>query len=87
MSAVTVAYRVHQELAHVFKAAKLSGRTPYDLRHAFLTIAKGARDLPAVQSIMGHAASGSDMAARYREGVDDQRLRTVTDHVALGCGQ
>jgi integrase len=74
-------YRVHQELVRVFKAAKLDGRTPYDLRHTFLTVAEGAHDLPAVQSIMGHAPPMNDMAARYRESVDDARLRAVTDHV------
>jgi hypothetical protein len=30
---------------------------------------------------MGHAASGSDMSARYRERVDDARLLAVTQHV------
>lgn len=30
---------------------------------------------------MGHAESGSDMSAVYREGVDDDRLKAVTDHV------
>ena len=74
-------YRVHAELSGVFKKAGIEGRTPYDLRHTFLTVAEGARDLPAVQSIMGHAASGSDMAARYREGVSDERLIAVTSHV------
>lgn len=74
-------YRVHQELVRVFNAAGAKGRTPYDLRHTFSTIAEGARDLPAAQSIMGHAASGSDMAARYRAGVSDDRLKAVTDHV------
>jgi integrase len=74
-------YRVHQEMMRVFKAAKIDGRTPYDLRHTFSTIAEGSRDLPAVQAIMGHAASGSDMAARYRQGVDDERLKAVSEHV------
>jgi integrase len=74
-------YRVHAELARIFREAKIEGRTPYDLRHTFLTVAEGARDLPAVQSIMGHAHSGSDMAARYREGVGDDRLKAVTDFV------
>jgi hypothetical protein len=30
---------------------------------------------------MGHAAASSDMAAVYRERVDDDRLKAVTDHV------
>ena len=30
---------------------------------------------------MGHAEAGNDMSAVYREGVDDDRLKAVTDHV------
>lgn len=73
--------RVHAELSRIFTAAKLKDRTPYDLRHTFLTVAEGAKDLPAVQSIMGHAPPMNDMAARYRESVDDARLRAVAGHV------
>ena len=50
-------------------------------RHTFQTMAEGARDLAAVQSIMGHAPSGSDMSAKYRERVDNERLQAVTKHV------
>jgi integrase len=60
---------------------KRLGLSFYSLRHTFQTIAEGARDLAAVQSIMGHAASGSDMSATYRERVDDERLQAVVDHV------
>lgn len=74
-------YRVHQEASRVFKAAKIEGRTFYDLRRTFQTIAEGSRDLPAVQSIMGHAAGSDDMSAIYRQNVDDERLKAVTDHV------
>lgn len=65
----------------MFKAAKIEGRTFYDLRRTFQTIAEGSRDLPAVQSIMGHAAGSDDMSAIYRQNVDDERLKAVTDHV------
>jgi integrase len=63
------------------KPVKRMGLTFYGLRHTFQTVAEGARDLAAVQAIMGHAASGSDMSAAYRERVDDDRLQAVVDHV------
>jgi len=63
------------------KPVKRPGLTFYSLRHSFQTIAEGARDLAAVQSIMGHAASGSHMSSTYRERVDDDRLRAVVEHV------
>jgi integrase len=53
----------------------------YALRHTFQTLAEGAKDLAAVQSIMGQTPAAGDMSARYRERVDDDRLRTVVDHV------
>lgn len=51
----------------------------YTARHVFRTIADGARDNPAVRSIMGHADASIDAA--YRERIDDERLKAVTDHV------
>ena len=75
-------YRVAQEFNRVLTAAKVKPRRGfYGIRHGFQTVAEGARDLSAVQSIMGHAASGSDMSARYRERVDDDRLQAVVNHV------
>jgi integrase len=74
-------YRIHQESRRVFISAKVKGRSFYDLRRTFQTVAEGARDLVAVQSIMGHAPADSDMSAIYRQKVDDDRLRAVTDHV------
>ena len=53
----------------------------YALRHTFQTIGDGARDPIATRAIMGHAEAGNDMSAVYREGVDDGRLKAVTDHV------
>jgi hypothetical protein len=41
------------------------------LRHVFRTIADGARDIPVVRPIMGHADAG----------IDDARLRAVADRV------
>ncbi len=53
----------------------------YGLRHTFQTIGDAARDPIATRAIMGHAEAGNDMSAVYREGVDDSRLKAVTDHV------
>lgn len=53
----------------------------YTLRHTFQTIGDAARDPIATRAIMGHAEAGSDMSAVYREGVDDDRLKAVTDYV------
>lgn len=50
------------------------------LRHGFRTIARGARDREAVDSIMGHV--DESMAGHYIEdGLPDERLRVVTDFV------
>jgi len=88
-------YRVHQEFARVAEKAGVEGRSFYDLRRTFQTIAEGARDLVAVQAIMGHAPSSGDMSAIYRQRVDDERLRAAVEHVrkwlfgtgGIGAGQ
>lgn len=74
-------YRVNQEAAGVIEKAKIKGRTFYDLRRTFQTIAEGCRDLTAVQSIMGHAPAADDMSAIYRQRVDDERLLAVVNYV------
>lgn len=58
---------------------KRPGLSFYSLRHVFQTVADGARDPVAVSSIMGHV--DGTMAGHYREGIGDDRLRAVTDHV------
>ncbi len=58
-----------------------SGMGFYWLRHTFQTVADGTKDPVAVSAIMGHV-DGS-MAGQYREGIEDARLRAVTDHVHL----
>ncbi len=55
------------------------GLSFYALRHVFQTIGDGAKDPIATRSIMGHA--DNSMSDAYREGVDDDRLRAVADHV------
>lgn len=74
-------YRVAQEFDHAAEKAKVDGRSFYDLRRTFQTIAEGAHDLAAVQSIMGHAPASGDMSAIYRQRIDDSRLLAVTNHV------
>jgi len=74
-------YRVTQEFSRVVAKAGIEGRTFYDLRRTFQTIAEGSRDLVAVQSIMGHAPATGDMSAIYRQRISDDRLRAVVEHV------
>jgi integrase len=51
----------------------------YTLRHVFRTVADEAKDQPAVDFLMGHAAN--DMASVYRERISDERLCAVSDYV------
>jgi len=53
----------------------------YALRHTFQTVADETRDFPAVDLVMGHVPAASDMAARYRERIGDDRLQAVAEHV------
>jgi integrase len=54
-------------------------RNFYTLRHTFRTIADAAKDQPAADFIMGHESP--HMSSHYRETIDDDRLRAVSDHV------
>ena len=74
-------YRVTQEMTRTLKAAGVEGRTFYDLRRTFQTIAEDTGDSVATSAIMGHAPKAGDMSAVYRQRVSDERLRAVTDHV------
>ena len=51
----------------------------YALRHTFETVAGASKDQVAVDSIMGHI--DPSMAAEYRHGIENNRLRAVVDHV------
>jgi len=74
-------YRVHQEFIRVLKLAGIEGRTFYDLRRTFETVAEDSKDLSAVQAVMGHSPPANDMSAVYRQKVDDGRLHGVVDVV------
>ena len=56
-----------------------SQRGFYSLRRTFETVAGGSKDQVAVDVVMGH--SDASMAAVYRQGIDDQRLIDVGQHV------
>ena len=49
------------------------------LRHIFQTVAEGSKDFPAIRHIMGHV--DESISGAYREGVTDERLRAVVEHV------
>lgn len=53
----------------------------YSLRHCFETIGGDTGDQAAVDSLMGHAPGNNDMAAIYRQRIDDGRLRAVVGHI------
>jgi len=72
---------IWQEFRKAAAAAGVTGRTFYDARRTFATVADGAKDPVAVSAIMGHAPKSGDMAAVYRQSIDDSRLRAVVDHV------
>ncbi|NQT17320.1 MAG: tyrosine-type recombinase/integrase [Planctomycetes bacterium] len=55
------------------------GRSFYSLRRTFRTVASGAMDEPAANTIMGHA--GESMAALYVDRIVDDRLRKVAQFV------
>jgi integrase len=74
-------HRIVNDMRACCQRAKVTGRSFYDFRRTFQTIAEGTGDFPAVQHIMGHAPSNSDMASIYRQRIDDQRLITVTHYV------
>jgi integrase len=58
---------------------KRPGLQFYALRHTFRTVADATRDFPAIDKIMGHA--DNSMGGRYRERIDDDRLKTVSQFV------
>ena len=59
---------------------KRHGLSFYALRHVHRTISDKTRDFPACDTIMGHQDM-TNMAVRYRERIDDDRLRAVVEHI------
>ncbi len=53
----------------------------YSLRRTFETVAGETLDQPVVDLVMGHIPHANDMAARYRQRINDDRLERVAEHV------
>jgi integrase len=73
-----------KEFGKLLRSMKFNGRKGlgyYTLRHTFRTVADDSKDQPAVDYIMGHEVP--HMSSVYRETIDDDRLRAVTEHVRL----
>jgi integrase len=71
-----------REVMKLLKRLGINGRHRlgfYTLRHTFRTVADEAKDQPAADLIMGHEVA--HMSSVYREGISDERLRAVADHV------
>ncbi len=60
---------------------KQPGLQFYALRHTFRTVADATKDVVAIDRIMGHA--DHSMGGRYRQRIDDDRLKAVTNSVRV----
>jgi integrase len=72
------------------KLASVENHSFYDLRRTFQTVAENHSDnydLPAIKAIMGHVSHSSDMSARYRQNISDDRLLAVTNAVRKWLGK
>lgn len=85
----TRANPLSREFANLLKAAGIArpGLGFYALRHTFETVAGASRDQVAVDAVMGHAPRAGDMSAVYREGIDDDRLKAIANHVRKWLGK
>ena len=71
---------ITQQFGKLVKKLLVNGkRNFYCLRRGFETVAGESLDQVAVDSIMGH--TDNSMASLYRQGISDERLIAVTDHV------
>lgn len=79
----TFADAIGQAFNKILVAKKLKHESAnfYAVRHTFRTVADGTKDAPAIDLVMGHTAAASDMAARYREEIADERLEAVAAYV------
>ncbi len=78
---VTVSRKLTYAFGRVLRECDLyrPGRNFYSLRRTFETVAGASKDQPAVDLVMGH--DDPSMAAVYRQGIDDDRLIAVAEHV------
>jgi len=74
---------IAKEFIKLLKSLKLHrpGLGFYALRRATETIGGDKGDQVAVDAIMGHVAASNDMAAVYRQRINDARLVAVTEHI------
>jgi integrase len=71
---------ITQEMRKLLNKLGINGhRHFYCLRHTHRTVAGGAKDQPAADHIMGHEVA--HMSSEYREGISDERLKAVAEHV------
>ena len=65
--------------ATIFAKIGIKGRSFYDLRRTFRTVADEVLDTPAINLIMGHV--DPSMGAVYRQSLSDERIKRVCEHV------
>jgi integrase len=63
------------------KLAGLERGSFYDIRRTFATVACETLDFEAVRQCMGHVKDKRNMLAGYVQGISDDRIRKVSDHV------
>jgi integrase len=71
---------ITKETKKLLNKLKIGGQKSfYLLRHTFRTIADESKDQPVCDYVMGHQSL--HMSTVYRERIDDDRIRTVVEHV------
>ncbi|MDV6033978.1 MAG: hypothetical protein F9B45_28580 [Phycisphaera sp. RhM] len=74
---------ITNRFAKIKRAAKCHrpGCAFYSFRHMFESIAGETKDQVCVDHVMGHAPADNDMGAIYRNGISDDRIKAVCEHV------